>query len=323
MASAGTSNAVINLPVGQLFDRYASAVYYPPAKPDPLAKDIMKLTGIQYYTGDGMSFTGLRTQFRITKTIQPIPAQAEIVVTNLADNTRHNMQDKGGQIVLTAGYKDNNSVIFKGTVRTIDHMHTESDWNTVLKSGDGENSFQYGFSNISMKGFVTAQAACDALAEDTGLGIGNLDSVLSTWTPANGFKGWNKGFHYFGNSSRKLTLILGTLGLTWSVQDGQIQVLPPYTSTNDPYYRLGQDSGLLGSPEHGSPDARGIKNSIVKAKCLLLPQLKIGMRVYLDSREHKGPMSIIRMVHTGDSMGQDWFTNLEMRPTNSPYLPSI
>jgi hypothetical protein len=262
--------------------------------------------------------TGLRTQFRIKKKMVAVPSVAEIVVTNLAEATRHKMRQKGGKVVLTAGYKNNSAVIFSGSARTIDHMHTDADWNTVIKSGDGETDYQFGWATISIKGVVPFTTAAMALANATGLGLGNLQQTLSTWQAD--FKQWNHGYHYHGPASKGLSQVLGTIGLHWYIENGQIMVLPPNTTTNQQAFYLSQDSGLLGSPEHGSPDQRGIKSSIVKAKCLLIPQLKAGRRVHLKTRSFEGDMLLVQIEHVGDSMGTDWFSHLELRTIGSPYI---
>jgi hypothetical protein len=67
-------------------------------------------------------------------------------------------------------------------------------------------------------------------------------------------------------------------------------------------------TGLIGSPEMGSPEKKG-KPSLLKFRCLLRP-LTVGGRVHLQCLRYDGEVRIRKLEHSGDTHSGEWYTDV-------------
>ena len=256
--------------------------------------------------GDDAGNPGLRIVGSITKTNQREPNTAEIKIYNLAPTTRAQLQGKGDRVVVEAGYRAAGySRIFVGDTRTIDHRREGPDVVTILKCGDGERSVRYAYASESFAGGSTVADVVDHCAKSMGLALGNVGVQL----PALGktlFQGWTA----HGFASTELDRVLRAVGYGYSIQDGEIQILAPGESIAQTIPVLSPETGLLGSPEMGSPETKG-KPTSLKFRSLLLPSARPGGRVQLVCERYNGVFKIKKASHSFDTMGGDWMTDYE------------
>jgi hypothetical protein len=100
---------------------------------------------------------------------------------------------------------------------------------------------------------------------------------------------------------------VSTAGYQWSIQDGVLQVLAPSETTLETVYVLNSSSGMIGSPEKG-------EDGTIKGVSLLQGDIRPGRRIQFDSKMVKGTFKTERVIHTGDTWGQNWYTELEAKP---------
>jgi hypothetical protein len=253
-----------------------------------------------------VTIANLRMQFSIRKTLSKEPNDATISVTNAAPTTRGFMQFKGAQVVLEAGYEDSMRVVFTGDIRQADHTLEGPNWTSKLTCGDGERGFQHARLNRSWRGSTPAGTIVAAAIEAMGLGVGNLAEVKDALNKSHGYR---SGYVARGSAARELDTVLKAAGYEWSIQDGQLHI----SRTDDVptgTVLLSPDSGLIGSPTHGSAPKKG-KPPVLKIKTLLMPQLKPGSFVRVESAQHKGDFKLIEVAHSGDTAGGDWYTESE------------
>lgn len=263
-------------------------------------------------TVDTFRIEGLRVTFKIKKTLSKEPNTADIEIYNLSADTRRAMRTKGALVTLEAGYKKENGVIFTGDARTIDHVRAGPDWITRIRCGDGEKAFQFNNAVISArpnaKRTDVAKKVIDALGLKPGNALGQIAGAVGAGTDR-----FLKGYSFAGNAAKALDDLVRAAGLTWSIQDGEVQVLAADGKRREIAFRLSPDSGLIGSPEHGTPDKKS-KKSKLKARTLLRAELKPGSAVVIDSEATKGNYRCDTVNHIGDSFSNDWFSDLEMLP---------
>lgn len=288
-----------------LFDRRCRlTIANPVATPNDFKNVTTEVIEIDGGTTDDKTITGLRVRFDIKKSLKKEPNPGEIVVTNLSPKRRASLQQKGVRVTLEAGYKASGVTrIFTGDVRTIDHVRSGADWDTTLKLGDGERAWQYA---RVYESFAEGTAARDVLkAAVKGLGVeeGNLNKAISDVT-----KKIDQGFAIAGSAARAVDQIVKSLGMSWSVQDGQFQLLKPDAVLDLPIPEVSVSSGLIGSPEMGSPATKG-KPALVKFKSLLIP-MRPGTKVKLVSERYNGFVRVESCAFTGDTHGGNWFTEI-------------
>lgn len=248
---------------------------------------------------------GLRIAFKIKKSLEKQPNTAEITVTNLSKDSRSGLQKKGVKLRFEAGYKDTGlSQFFAGDVRSIDHVREKANWDTILKCGDGERAWQYARVNESFKPGTRGADVLKTLGQRMGIELGNLDDKARTVD-----KVLDAGWSAVGNAATALTNFVDSLGLTVSIQDGKLQILAEDDSLAQSVPDITPQSGLIGSPEMGTPVTKG-KPQLLKFKSLLLP-VKCGSKVRLKSERYDGFVRVEKVEHTGDTHGGDWYTEME------------
>lgn len=256
---------------------------------------------------NAIEIENLRVSFKVSKSLGKEPNTAEVSITNLAGSTRAELQGKGHKLILEAGYEDTISRIFSGDVRTLDHTKTGADWITKATCGDGERAYQFARISESFAGGTRIADVVKACAKALGLELGNVNVVgLASDQFVNGYSA-------HGNAARELDRALRPLGLSWSIQDGRLQILREEEANAGTAIEISKDSGLIGSPEFGSPAEKG-KPSILKVKSLLQPEIKPGGKFVLTSRAHSGTFKASKVEHSGDTAGGDWYTSIEASP---------
>jgi hypothetical protein len=257
----------------------------------------------------GLLIEGLRTQFKVKKTLKKEPNEGEVAIYNLSPEHRVLLQKKGVPFILEAGYGSDLRRLFSGDVRFGDSVREGPDWISKIQSGDGENAYR--FAQVS-EGFgkgTQASAVFQRVANATGLDVrGAIASVAGKLT-----RQFTQGYSAHGKASTEIDRVLKDSGLEWSIQDGKLQVLPSGQPLPGEAIVLTSSSGLIGSPEHGTPEKKE-DTPFLKVKCLLQPLLTPGGLVRVEARSVKGNFRIETVTHQGDTFGQDFYSDLELRP---------
>lgn len=258
---------------------------------------------------DAIEVEGLRVQFKVTRTGTKEPNTADVAVWNLSPSHRALVQAKGSKLILLAGYEGTFKQVFSGDVRTVDQVREGPNWITKFGVGDGERAYLYArVSEAFAPGTpanVVGARLITLLGLDPGDALARVEAVGKSFT---------QGYSARGPVSRELDRLLGGLGLTWSVQDGRLQVLRPGESIQpSTSIELAPGTGLIGSPEHGSPDEKG-GPGVLKAKSLLQPDLRPAVRFALVSESATGNYVCGKVELSGDTAGGEWYTTIEATP---------
>lgn len=274
----------------------------------------------------------IRIQFTVTKHLASAPNTLDLRITNLAEETRRQLKERDAQVRLEAGYADDwtTSVtagrvlptLFLGNARTIDHVREGPDWVTHIQCGDGEVTSA--FANVS-RTWGPGQTVAD-VAADLAKTLRDFASDIDV----QGFLGqiaagqlegstavFQHGKSIAGNALFALQALLPKHQV--SIQSGELRVLRAPTggatagTSSSPEILLSAESGLIGSPEHGSPDHSGLP-TVLKSRSLLIARVHPGDRIKLISQQFFGIYQVMRVVHTGDSAGPVWHSDYELRP---------
>lgn len=249
---------------------------------------------------------GLRVRFQVTKSLERNANPAIVTISNLSPTHRAAVQKKGVRLVLESGYQSTGlTTIFVGDVRTADSALDVATWHTTIKCGDAERSIQFARASTSFAAGVTLGEVVTFCARATGLALGNTLTQAARLTQP-----FYQGYTVHGPASGELDRLLRAVGWRWSSQDGQIQILAPGESVENSVPEVSIETGLIGSPEAGSPETKG-KPQLIKFTRLLLPQARAGGRVHLRSDRYNGVVKLKKLEHIGDVRGGEWFTSME------------
>ena len=250
----------------------------------------------------------LRVAFAVEKHLGSEPNTCTVTIYNLNEDSRASLQRKPVQVRLEAGYDDNLARLFVGDVTWAQSSHEGSDWITKIQIGDGARSHAYAKVNRSFKAGVDKRTVIKELAGTMGLSMpNNIDQAREL------FDQFASGVSLEGPSQAEMTRVLKSSGMTWSVQDGRLQILRDGEVRADQAIVVDQTTGLIGSPEFGAPTEAG-KKPVLTFKMLLYPGLTPGVKVKVQTRAINGVFRVERVQHSGDAWGPDWYSEVEATP---------
>ena len=263
----------------------------------------------------------LKVDFNVEKSLDKDPNVANVTIYNLNLDNRATLQEgseiaeklrKGKKvydwpIVIEAGYVGFKEVLFKGNITFVNSVRETVNWVTYIEAGDAEKKTRSKRLNKSFAKGTTVFSVIDQVAEVLGVGKGNLQERLGSGVFRKGYGVFKQGFVASGRVVNILDGLLASAGYTWSIQDGELQILAPADTVLEEVIVLTKDSGLIGSPEKGE------KGRIV-AKSLLQGRLNPGRRVIIESEMIDGTYKIERVNHYGDVEENDWYSEFEAKP---------
>lgn len=253
---------------------------------------------------DDLDVSELDVSFTVKRTLQARPGTCELKVYNLDASHRAQLTTaRRPVVILSAGY-DPPPMLFRGDARKVEITRDGPDWVASITAGDGEHAIRTARASVSFAPGTSVADVVRTLGERMGLGAGNLATAI---TAAGIVEILQEGAVVRGPAAAELTRVCASVGLSWSVQDGALQVLQVGRGLTRTAVELGPDSGLVGSPERG-------KGSAVKAKALLIPDLVPGRLVSLRSGVVSGTFRVEAAEYTGDTRGTDWYADLTLRP---------
>ena len=264
-------------------------------------------TRVASQTIDGQPNQLLKCEFKIERDLGKSPNTAEVAVWNLAESTRAKVSQGDIETTLEAGYATNTSVIFRGKLEAGKSVRDGVNWVTSFQSTDGGKELRQGRINVSFKK-VTARGAFERIAQSLGLALGNSIEKISEGNIRGALTQFGNGLVLSGSSRKELDRLATSLGYSWSVQNGQLQLLGP-TDVIEPgdAIVLNKNTGMIGTPESG-------EKGIVEVRSLLIPQLEPGRVVILEAEALNGSYRVEKTVYQGDTRGKDWYADLELKP---------
>ncbi len=209
---------------------------------------------------------------------------------------------KGIPCKIEAGYNGDNSLLWLGDLRTAHSTRTGTEWTTTLESGDGEKAWQNARVHVSYGPMTPVDTALRAIVKTLKLGEGNIQKVASGVRIAG--KMFTQGNVFSGPTSRILTDFCRSADLEWSIQDGAIQILDRGKALDAAAIKVDEDHGMLDSP---SVDIDGV----VKVKMLMVPDIRPGRIIVIDSKQVRGGHKIEKISWKGDSAGNEWGIEIE------------
>lgn len=247
---------------------------------------------------------GLRLSFQIEKTDERTPNAAKISVWNLSETSRNYLKDPQGQrtqILLSVGYVGGGQgsavlrTVFFGDVTRASTSKSSGNLITEIECGDGQRAFNQAKINESFAPGVKVKRIFENLASKLGVGLGEIAELDESQ--------YVNGYSSSGLVRDELDVITNKLGKTWSIQNGNLQVLPIGQANSQSVVVLSPDSGLIGTPNQ--------KDDGIEFMSLLQPELVPGRRVQIESKYIQGTFRVTRVSMQGDTRNGPWFSKCE------------
>jgi hypothetical protein len=240
---------------------------------------------------------------------------------NLSDTTRAELsEDKKFKVIVEAGYQSTGLTRYLiGDVRTVDHMRESADWITRIRFGDGERAWRHAKISESWSPGVRTADVVERIARAMGVDLGNVKDKLSR-SQRHAASRLDHGWCASGSASREFDRIMKACGLQWTVIDGELFVWNTSAVHNAPYPDITPQTGLIDSPEFGTPPKKKKKTKTkskakkrlqtIKLKSLLVPT-RPGAKVRIKSERFDGHATVQVCKFVGDTHGRDWYTEIE------------
>lgn len=272
----------------------------------------------------GLDLSQMRIRFRTVQSDTETPNHAIIRVYNLSDATARSVQKEYQEVTLQAGYESGGfGIIFKGTIKQV-RRGRESPTDTYLDilAADGDIGYNFGVNNTALAAGATPRQQIDASAKAMGIPVGYVPDLPTT--------ALSRGKVLYGNARANMRDTCNSTGTTWSIQNGQIVVLPLTGYLPGEAVVLNSNTGMIGLPEQTEGG--------ISVKCLLNPRLKIGGLVQIDNASIQGALLGGVLLNTpgrlenlpgllpkitddgfyrlyvvefrGDTRGQEWYSDM-------------
>lgn len=260
----------------------------------------------------------LRVVFSIRHEYSPEPNGAKVTIYNLGEdlrarltaagvNAQQSSLNTGLTVNLEAGYVDDLKRIFRGDLGFIRHELKPPDWMTTIEAGDGQVRYKKARISKSFPPNSTLQQVVNELLDEFGLEDGNIRTRVQQATLRASQRLFRNGKVAKGKVAGILSSILKSSGLDMVIQGKEVNALDPNEVYVEPRFVLTPDTGLIGSPQVG-------ELSYVRVRSILNGDIVPGKGIDIESRIATGTYKVIKVTHTGDTQGNNWYTDIEAKP---------
>lgn len=259
------------------------------------------------WESDG-TLNGLRVTGTFQKTIMGIPNPSQIVLYNLARETRNGIKGSLTKITVEAGWNNTDlRVVFQGSVLNAFSERSGSDIVTKLSALPGYGAIVRGVSSFSAAPGSSVQEVVKRIARD-------LPGVVVSDNTLSGIQGriGNGGWSFAGATRDALTNLSEEYGFSWSIVDGEFTAIADKFMLQDFVELNGKNGGLISIV----PSVTGPLQyeTGVKIKALYIPGLTAGssVRVVSDVNERlNGVYRIHTMNINIDAYSESWTMDIE------------
>ena len=295
--------------------------------------------------GQAVIIRDLRFSFAINKDNDKTSNKLVLKIYNMNNQTRQLVERVNNSVILKAGYADDLGpvTIFTGTVISAWTIKEGNDVMTELQVRDGALPLRTTKISISYAPDISAVTVLKDVANSFGLPVKPLPESIQD-------KPYKRGYAFCGKTEHAMNEICKYLGLTWSIQNHEIQILNKDKPFGDEIVVLTPENGLVGIPsrivdstrnksqgDESPPDSSLVLSQSLSGKqyqiegytvkSLLQPRLYPGCYVGLESRallldpsqnseKNQLPRAFFRaevVTHSGDTHEGDWITECELK----------
>lgn len=278
--------------------------------------------------GTGIKIRHLRVNFFVEKNLEKTPNSARIQIYNLSKESRGFIEQKQNVLILEAGYgywkrliqgadesfQGEIKKLFIGDIAKIKTERNGPDIITTIECGDGEVAYNIAKMNLNFTPGVKLGQVLNSITSSFGLTKGPIIGV-------NENEEFTQGLTLSGPTKDHMDVIAKKQNLEWSIQDDQLQILPPDQGTTQVAVLLNKSTGLIGSPFRDKVVNQDIikkkdgkeAEAGVEATSLLNAEIKPGRYVKIESSLVSGVFKVKKVTHEGDTHSLNWYTRLEAK----------
>lgn len=225
----------------------------------------------------------------------------KVEIWNLNPEHLAMLDEDGCCVAVKAGYNEHLSLIFAGRVSyattTLDGANRKTEIEVVdsLVELSGTNV------SLSYKGKVNWKTIFDDTAKQMGVAVSYSYNATFVDIP--------NGYSYVGKAKNVFSKGCDCCGLTWSIQNGVLQIKKKGDTMSREVYVLSSDSGLIGIPQKvvvAENEETGKNEMGWDVEYLLNGAINIDDYVKLESKTVTGYFRVYSIEISGDNISGDW-----------------
>lgn len=254
-----------------------------------------------------ISFENQRINFEIKKSIEASKNTVKIDIYNLSQTTRNKITTDDTNLVrVFAGYSQNIGLveIGQGNISNIIHTIKSPDIVSTILCKDGFEALRNKKIALSFNDKTLLSSIINKITGDLALPVKFLDYDKTLAI--------KNGYSFVGTIADSLNDLGNQYGFNWSIQNGQILIIPKNKSSKIQSVFLSASTGLIESPELviETKDLIKASKNEYNITSLLQPQIEVGDLVEIDSITLKGTFIVNELTHVGDTRAQEWYTKM-------------
>ena len=243
----------------------------------------------------------LHISFSLQKSDLETQNTGKIEIWNLSNAHLAELEKPNCIVGLRAGYGNNLALIFAGYVTFVKTVPDGADRKTTIEVLDSLTASRDTFISLSYSGNISWKTILDDVAANIGV------SVVYSYNAS--FSDVSNGYSYIGPAKNILDKACACCGLSWSIQNGVLQIKRYGDSLSKNGYLLSAKTGMIGSPERviiTDEEDSNIKRIGYDVEYFLNGAINIDDYVKLESRSVSGYFYVYSLEINGDNLSGDW-----------------
>lgn len=292
------------------------------------AQWIRKVNLVLRQNEKGLDLSDCHFRFETQQQSEQSPNTCAIRVWNLSEETVTKVRKEFDSVVLQAGYQTAQfGTVFAGSIKQF-RVGRESNKDSYLDilSADGDVGYNFGVVSATISRNQTLADAIDAAAGAMGMPV--ADVVPDFNGPE--AKTMIRGKVLWGMARDVLRDAARSVDAAWSIQNGQVVLIPLTGYAAGEAVVLNAGTGLVGIPE--------LTDGGLRCRCLMNPKVRVGGLVKINNKDVNktvqqspddlrqfnswrdinhtakenadGLYMVLVAEHAGDTRATDWYSNL-------------
>ena len=272
--------------------------------------------------GETVNGRALHVEFDFEKSETESSNTGKITISNLSDEHKAIINEKGCQLEVRAGYMSHMYPIFKGDVSETSEDLNDADRDLEIELVDGLSQYDIPGS-ISLNEVNTCSTVLQKVKEEMG-----IDSAIITEKAQAKLEEakYDNGFAFIGKYKAAMTKVCRKAGVQFTLQNGILHVYCEGEAVTNNVYILSAETGLISVPKKitiskNGASSTGSKKSTTSSgkkgttekgipgyevEYFLNGSIGINDLVQLQSRKLSGTFKVHKIHYKGDNYKGDW-----------------
>lgn len=245
--------------------------------------------------------TALHISFSVQKADTESQNTTKITLWNLSPAQLAILNEKDCIVVLKAGYGNHMPLAFTGAVSFVQTSTDGSDRMTEIEAVDGRIEIRDTYVSVSYAGVINTKKIIEDVAAQMG--------VTVTFSYNAEFTDLPNGFSFVGQAKNILDKACASSGLSWSFQNGILQVKKVKDTMSREVYILSPETGLINIPKKVTVSAENKDAEDQNGwdvDYLMNAAISVDDYVRVESQFVTGYFRVYSIEIVGDNIEGDW-----------------